>query len=86
MRCLKKAEQRGNLLFLCCSFTEIVPRQICKPELFLRCEFPGQLQLDRLAQCKPIPDQLGGGRLVKLEQQVGGLDLDPFAAFQLNLR
>jgi hypothetical protein len=86
VRRLEQAEQRGGLLLQRGLVVEIVARQVGKAELVFGGEFPGQLQLDGLAQGLGGAHQLGRGGLLELQQDVGGLDLHPLAAVQLNLR
>jgi hypothetical protein len=84
VRRLVQAEQRTGLLGQRGAGGEIVARQVGKAELFLGREFPGQVQLDAAAW--PGPGRSARpGRAFELEQDVGGLDLDPLAGVQLDL-
>ena len=66
-------------------FGEIVARQVGKAELVLGRKFPGQVQLDGLGHSLGLGDKLRRGRFFELQEDVGGLDLDPFARIQLDL-
>jgi hypothetical protein len=85
VRRLEQAKQRGGLLLQRGLVAEIVARQVGKAEFLVRGKFPGQLQLNALAQRLGRADQLRGRGLFKLEQDVGGLDLHALAAVQLDL-
>jgi hypothetical protein len=50
MRRLEQAKQRGGLLLQRGLVAEIVARQVGKAEFLVRGKFPGQLQLNALAQ------------------------------------
>ncbi len=86
VRRLEQAKQRRRLLRQRGLLAEIVARQVGKAEFFLRGEFPGQFQFDGLRQGLGLAHQFRGGRLLELQQDIGGLDLDPLAAVELDLR
>jgi hypothetical protein len=85
VRCVVQAEQRTGLLGQRRGFGKIVTRQVGKAELFLGRKFPGQIQIDLGGLGLALSDQLGRSRLLELEQDIGGLDLDPLARVQLDL-
>ncbi|KAF1042753.1 MAG: hypothetical protein GAK34_02765 [Delftia tsuruhatensis] len=85
VRRLVDAKQRAGLLGQRGIVREIVACQVGEAEFFLGGEFPGQVQIDLGGHCLALGDQLGRRRLVELEQDVGGLDLDPFARVQFHL-
>jgi hypothetical protein len=85
MRRLVQAEQRTGLLGQRGVGREIVAGQVGKAEIVLGREFPGQVQLNGLGHGLGLGDELGGGGLFELQQDVRGLDLDPLARIELNL-
>ena len=86
MRRLEQPKKRAGLLLQRGLVIEIVARQVGKAEFFFGRELPGQLQLDGGGNLLRRADQLCRFRLVELEQEIGGLDLDPLAAGQFDLR
>ena len=85
MRCFVQTKQ-------CCSLfdqgglsAEVFAGEVGKTKLVFGGEFPCEVKLDGGAQSLRIAHQVGGRGLLKLEQQIGSLDLDPFAGFQLDL-
>ncbi len=85
VRCVVQAEQRTGLLGQGGVLGEIVPRQVGKAELVFRRELPGQIQLDGLGHGLGLGDEFCRGGFFELQEDVGGLDLDPFARVQLHL-
>ena len=85
VRCVVEAEQRAGLLGQRGLVREIVACKVGKAEFLLGGEFPGQVQIDLGGLRLRLGDQFGRRRLVELEQDVGRLDLDPFARVQLHL-
>ena len=86
MRGLVQAEQGTGLLDEGGVVREIVTRQVGKTKLVLWRKLVGQLQLDGLRGGLGLGDQLRRGGFFKLQQDVGGLDLDAFSAVKLHLR
>jgi len=86
MRRFKQAHKGGGLLDWGGVGRKIVGGEVGKAELFFRGEFPGQVEFDGLGQFARFAQQGCRGRFVKLEQHLCGLDLDPLARVQLDLR
>jgi hypothetical protein len=85
VRRLVQGEQRAGLLGQRGVVRKIVAGEVGKAEIVLGGEFPGQRQLNGLRQRLALGHQLGGRGLFKLQQEVGGLDLDPLARIELDL-
>jgi hypothetical protein len=85
VRRLVEREQRTGLLGQRGAGGKVVARQVGKAEFLLGGEFPSQGQLDGGSHGLGLGHQFGGGGLFELEQDVGGLGLDPFAGIELDL-
>ena len=64
---------------------EVVARQLGKAEVAVRREFPGHVEFHASRHRLCAGHQFGGAGFLKLEQDVGGLDLDTFARVKLDL-
>src|SRR5690606_5848216 len=64
---------------------KVVARQVGEAEFLLGRELPGQGQLDGGGHGLGLGHQFGGGGFLELEQDVGGLGLDPLAGVELDL-
>ena len=85
VRCVVQAEQRTGLLGQGGVLGEIVARQVGKAEFVFGSEFPGQVQFNGLGHGLGLGDEFCRGGFFELQEDVGGLDLDPFARVQLHL-
>src|SRR5205814_441220 len=85
VRRLEQPEQRGRLLHGVGLRVEVVAREVGEAELVLRCELPGEVEIDVAGERLRAGDQLGRRRLVELEQHVGRLHLDALAGVELDL-
>ena len=83
--CAIQRKQHADLLGVGGAVREVVARQIGKAKFFFGGKFPGQVQLDGGGNGLGFGHQDGRLGLFKLEQDVGGLDLDALARGQLDL-
>ncbi|MNS41413.1 hypothetical protein D3C72_737640 [compost metagenome] len=85
VRRLEQREQRGGLLRQRGLVAEIVGRQVGKAELAFGCEFPGEVEVHGGGERARLGHQLGRGRLLETQNDVGALDLDALAGLELDL-
>ena len=85
MRRTKQRHQHAGLLDQAGVGREVVLGNLGKAKLGLGGKFPGQVQLHLGRLRLGLGQQLRRAGLVKLQKDVGGFDLDPFARVQLDL-